>query len=449
MGSVREISGQAPDSRHPGRNIAVIGSGVAGLTAAYVLAKHDRVTLYEQDSRLGGHAHTHEVEFTPGKRVWVDTAFLVHNDRTYPTLLRLFEELGVQTRGTDMSLSVRADALGLEYAGAKGLPGLFPSVRMLGKPRYLHLLAEVPRFHRAARELLRQRDPELTLAEFLVRHRFGEYFTEYFVTPLVAAVWSCDPQVAAHYPAEYLFRFLDHHGMLTVYGSPSWRTIVGGSARYVEKIAATLDEIRTGTAVLAITEHADSVVVTDREGIRRFDAAVIATHPAQALNLLTAPSALTTAVLGSIPYSSNRAQLHTDESLLPTLPRARASWNYLVQQAGSAGNVVVTYDLTRLMGLEHVRDRRFLVTLNGSQLVDPAHVIAEMAYAHPIYTPESIAAQARLPEIDSDRVAFAGAYHGWGFHEDGALSGLRAAERIGGWWPVFLTGRAADSVGAL
>ncbi|WP_327146067.1 NAD(P)/FAD-dependent oxidoreductase [Nocardia sp. NBC_01327] len=434
---------------HPRRNIAVIGSGVAGLTAAYVLAKHDRVTLYERDSRLGGHAHTHEVEYAPGKRVRVDSGFLVHNDRTYPTLLRLFEELGVPTRETDMSMSVRADALGLEYAGAKGLGGLFPTARMLRKPRYLRMLTEIRRFHRAARELLRQEGCDLTLAEFLREHRFSRYFTEYFMTPLVAAVWSCDPGTATQYPAQYLFRFLDHHGMLSVYDSPAWRTVVGGSARYVEKIAATLDEVRTGTPVLTVAERGDHVLIGDRSGIRRFDAAVLATHPQQALALLADPSPLTAAVLGAMPYSLNPAQLHTDESLLPTAPRARASWNYLVpQDTGGAEGVVVTYDITRLMGLDHVADRRFLVTLGGAHLVDPAHLIARMTYEHPIYTPESVAAQARLPEIDSDRLTFAGAYHGWGFHEDGALSGLRAAERLGGWWPVHLRGQAADAVGA-
>ncbi|WP_067564761.1 NAD(P)/FAD-dependent oxidoreductase [Nocardia acidivorans] len=432
------------DSR---RDIAVIGSGVAGLTAAHVLAKHDRVTLYERDTRLGGHAHTHDVELAPGRRVGVDSGFIVHNDHTYPTLTRLFAELGVQTRETEMSMSVRADAPALEYAGARGLSGLFPTLRALGTPRYLRLLAEVPRFHRAAREVLRQADSGLTLAEFLRRHRFSGYFTDYFVTPLVAAVWSCEPGMTGAYPAEYLFRFLDHHGMLSVHGSPTWRTVVGGSARYVEKIADRLDEIRTGTAVLAITELADGVLVTDRSTTRRFDAAVIATHPEQALTLLTDPPPLTRAVLSAMPYSVNPAQLHTDESLLPRSQRARAAWNYLVPDEPTAG-VVVTYDLTRLMGLDHITDRRFLVTLGGEHLVDPARVIARMTYEHPIYTLDSIAAQARLREIHTARVAFAGAYHGWGFHEDGALSGLRAAEHLGGRWPVHATGRAAETVSA-
>lgn len=417
------------------REVAVIGSGVAGLTAAYVLARRDRVTLYERDDRLGGHAHTHEVELAPGHRVPVDSGFIVHNDRTYPTLLRLFEELGVRTRETDMSMSVRADDAGLEYAGAKGLAGLFATPRMVVDPRYLHLLREVPRFHRAARELLRQHDSGITLAEFLHRHGFGRYFTDYFMTPLVAAVWSCDPRLGAQYPAQYLFRFLDHHGMLTVYGSPVWRTVVGGSARYVARIAARIDEIRTGTPVLAVAERPDGVIVTDSGSARRFDVVVVATHPRQALALLDAPSPAARSVLGAMPYSVNHAQLHTDESLLPRARRARASWNYLVPPGGGdATGVIVSYDITRLMRLDEVADRRVLVTLGGAKLVHPDRVLAEMTYEHPIYTPESVAAQRRLPELDSDRLAFAGAYHGWGFHEDGARSGLRAAERLGGRW---------------
>lgn len=430
-----EASSKAPPPAFSSREIAVVGSGVAGLTAAYVLARRDRVTLYEKDSRLGGHAHTHDVEYAPGRRVAVDSGFIVHNDRTYPTLQRLFGELAVQTRETDMSMSVRAEGSGLEYAGAKGWSGLLPTPRALTRPRYLRMLSEVPRFHRAARDLLREPDSELTVAEFLHREHFSAYFTEHFMTPLIAAVWSCDPRVATRYPAQYLFRFLDHHGMLTVFGSPTWRTVVGGSARYVEKVAEHIHEIRTATPVLAIAEHHDGVRLTVPGGVRRFDAVVIATHPRQALSMLAEPSTLTSAVLAAMPYSTNIARLHTDESLLPRARRARASWNYLIPaHATAAPEVVVTYDMTRLMGLDHVTDRRFLVTLGESAPVAPERVIAEMRYEHPIYTPESVAAQQLLPDLDTDRVAFAGAYHGWGFHEDGARSGLRAAERLGGSW---------------
>ncbi|HEX7427725.1 MAG TPA: FAD-dependent oxidoreductase, partial [Mycobacterium sp.] len=219
-----------------GRSIAVIGSGVAGLTAAYVLSGRDRVTLFEADTRIGGHAHTHYLDRGDGNIVGVDTAFLVHNDRTYPTLCRLLDDLGVATQETDMSMSVRDDYSGLEYAGARGIGGLFPSWSTLTRARYLAMLAEVKRFHRAATRLLRNEfaDEDETLASFLDRHGFSQYFIDHFMTPLVAAVWSCRPGDAMRYPARYLFVFLDHHGMLSVFGSPSWRTITGGSANYVE-----------------------------------------------------------------------------------------------------------------------------------------------------------------------------------------------------------------------
>lgn len=429
------------------RSVAVIGSGVAGLTAAYLLARRDRVTLFEADHRLGGHAHTHDLTLDNGVPVSVDTGFIVHNDRTYPTLLRLFDELGVATQDTDMSMSVRSDANGLEYAGAKGVSGLFPTARTLARPRYLRMLGEIVRFHRAARTLL-ETEPtagDEPLGAFLDRHRFSRYFDDHFMTPLVAAVWSCDPSAALRYPARYLFTFLDHHGMLTVFGSPTWRTVTGGSARYVEKVAATLDEVLVGTAVHRLERTGDGVCIVDGTGdVRWFDAAVIAVHPHQALRLLAQPTPLEREVLGAMTYSTNHAQLHTDTSLLPRAERARASWNYLVPRAGSsADGVVVTYDMTRLMRLGTVTDRRFLVTLGGARLVDPSSVLAEMTYEHPLYTPESVAAQARLPELGSDTVAFAGAYHGWGFHEDGARSGVQAARRLGVDWDAHAVPAAA------
>lgn len=429
------------------RSVAVIGSGVAGLTAAYALAKRDRVTLFEADDRLGGHAHTHDIDLGDGRQVRVDTGFIVHNDRTYPTLCALFAELGVETQPTDMSMSVRSETNGLEYAGAKGLRGLFPTAGTLRRGRYLRMLAEIPRFHRAARTLLDTGDADETLGDFLDRHHFSRYFADHFMTPLVAAVWSCDPAVAHRYPARYLFTFLAHHGMLTVFGSPSWRTVTGGSARYVEKIAATLDEVCTGTAVRWLDRTADGVRIAASGEVRRFDAAVVAVHPHQALRLLADPTEDETVILGAMPYSTNVARLHTDESLLPRATGARASWNYLVPDEPSA-DVVVTYDMTRLMRLDTVRDRRFLVTLGGADRIDPATVLAETTYEHPLYTPESVAAQRRLPELDSDTVTFAGAYHGWGFHEDGAASGLRAARRLGAQGGLRLGAHEGLRVGA-
>jgi uncharacterized protein len=422
-----------------GRSIAVIGSGVAGLTAAYLLSQRDRVTLYEADTRIGGHAHTHFLDRGDGNIVGVDSAFLVYNERTYPTLCRLFAELGVATQDTDMSMSVRAGSL--EYAGARGVGGLFPSLSSLARPAYLVMLAEIKRFHRAATLLLDDGDAgDLeTLGEFLDRNGFSRYFVEHFMTPLVAAVWSCAPGQAMRYPARYLFIFLEHHGMLSVFGSPTWRTVTGGSATYVERILTRIDELAVGVPVRAVQRVPDGVLVAvGGRPPRLFDAAVIATHPDQALLMLAEPTAAERAVLGAIPYSTNPAQLHTDESVLPRHERARASWNYLM--TGDPNKVVVTYDVTRLMRL--AGPKRFLVTLGGRDLVDPATVLAEMIYSHPLYTPESVAAQAFLPTLDDDRIVFAGAYHGWGFHEDGAVSGLRAARRLGADWPSAVRRRA-------
>lgn len=414
------------------RSVAVVGSGVAGLTAAYVASRSARVTLFEADDRLGGHADTHVVD-----GLAIDTGFIVHNERTYPTLLRLFREIGVATQDSEMSMSVRDDATGLEYAGALGASGLFPSPASLARPAYLRMLAEVPRFHRLARQL---RD-DLTLAEFLERHGFTPYFRRHFMEPLVAAVWSCDPAVALEYPARYLFAFLEHHGMLSVTGSPQWRTVTGGSREYVRRVAAALPEVRTGTKVTSIAETDDGVEVTDGNGrVSAYDAVVIATHPSHALAMLAEPTTAQREVLGAIGYSPNVALLHTDTSLLPEARRAWASWNFR-RPVDDLGHVTVTYDLTRLQRLP--TDTHYLVTLGGEHLVDPDTVIDRMEYEHPLYTPASVAAQARLPEIDTDRVAFAGAYHGWGFHEDGARSGLAAVERLGLTWdapPVPATG---------
>jgi len=416
---------------------AVIGSGVAGLTAAHVLSTQGEVTLYEADDRLGGHADTHEVSVA-GRTIGVDTGFIVHNDRTYPTLLRLFRELGVETQESDMSMSVRDEEAGLEYAGARAVRGLFPRAANLTNGRYLRMLTEVKKFHREAQGVLARdasdTDRDETLGEFAVRCGFSSYFTRHFLEPVVAAVWSCDPKLSLDYPARYLFEFLDHHGMLTVFGSPTWRTVTGGSKRYVEALAAGIADVRLSTPVRSVRETETGVVVTDAHGVEDvFDSVVIAAHPHQALALLAEPTRLQSRVLGAIPYSSNVAQLHTDESVLPRSSGARASWNYWRRADGDGAGVLVTYDLTRLQRLD-VTDRRFLVTLNGVDCVDQGLVIDTMHYEHPLYTPESVAAQRRLPEINTSRIAFAGAYHGWGFHEDGARSGVVAARALGVDW---------------
>ncbi|MDJ0361190.1 FAD-dependent oxidoreductase [Rhodococcus sp. H29-C3] len=417
------------------RSVAVVGSGIAGLTAAYVLSKSAHVTLFEADARLGGHADTHYVYGTKG-RVGVDTGFIVHNDRTYPTLLRLFGELDVPTQESDMSMSIRCDGCGLEYSGGQGMRGIVPSLRTLARPRYLSMLLEVKRFHREAMAAIDSQSAAAveTLGSFLARNEFSDYFSSHFMAPVVSAVWSCNPAVALNYPARYLFTFLDHHGMLSVTGSPVWRTVTSGSIEYVRRVAEHIDDIHLSTPVRAVYRHADGVDIRDGSDVlRRFDAAVVAVHPNQALKILAEPTALDHQILGAMPYSVNQARLHTDESVLPVASRARASWNYRIPECGaSPDNVLVSYDLTRLQRLDG--PGRYLVTLGAAGSVAPTSVLDEMLYEHPQYTPDSLAAQRRLPELNSDTVAFAGAYHGWGFHEDGARSGLVAAERLGGRW---------------
>ncbi|WP_327711965.1 FAD-dependent oxidoreductase [Streptomyces sp. NBC_00464] len=416
---------------------AVVGSGVAGLTAAHILRTAHDVTLFEADDRVGGHAHTHDLPASDGRVHRVDSGFIVHNRRTYPHLLRLFAELAVPTQESEMSMSVRCEGCGLEYAGARGPAGLLARPAQLRDPAYLRMLAAVPRFHRAARRLLADGGPDadtMTLGEFVSRGRFSPYFTAHFLTPVVSAVWSCDPVTAMLYPARYLFRFLDHHGMLAVGGSPVWRTVTGGSGAYVERVTKQLAAIRTATPVRAVRRHAGGVdLVTAEDTTEAFDSVVIATHPDQALRILADPTDEEVRTLGAFRYSRNPTLLHTDTRLLPRARGARASWNYLMPScAADAGHVTVSYDMSRLQRLD--APETFLVTLNGADRVAPGLVRARMVYEHPVFTPESVAAQARLPALSGPVTAYAGAYHGWGFHEDGCRSGAEAAAALGVEW---------------
>jgi predicted NAD/FAD-binding protein len=415
--------------RVTGRSIAVIGGGISGLTAGYLLSRTDRVTLFEADRRLGGHADTHLVGAVP-----VDTGFIVYNERTYPLLTRLFAELEVRTRASEMSMSVRCAGCGLHYAGKRGPGGLAAGLRP-GGGRFLRLLADVPRFHRAARRLLADGSPDLTFGEFLDHQRFSRYFQAHFALPLVAAVWSCPAGTAVRYPARYLFAFLANHGMLSVSGSPPWRTVTGGSRCYVERAAARLACVRTGVPVRAVRRYPDGAEVRDSaDQVHQFDAVVIATHPDQALALLAPATPAERQVLGAFRYIPNPALLHTDARLLPERAQVRASWNYELGYCGaiSGGATRISYDMNRLQGLP--AGQNYIVTLNDQGAVDPDQVISRMDYAHPAYTPESVVAQRRLPELNTAVTAYAGAYHGWGFHEDGCRSGVQAAQALGGTW---------------
>jgi uncharacterized protein len=425
----------------PNQRVAVIGGGISGLTAGYVLSRTAQVTLFEAEGRLGGHADTHlvpreagrEVARQVGRDVAVDTGFIVYNERTYPLLTRLFAELGVTTQASDMSMSVSCGGCGLSYAGKRGLPGLAAGLGH-GGGRYLSMLADVPRFHRAARRFLAvDQSDGVTLGEFLSGEGYSDYFTAHFAVPLVAAVWSCPPGTALSYPARYLFAFLANHGMLSVTGSPQWRTVTGGSRRYVERAAARISTVRVSAPVRSVLRHQDGVQVRDvADRVADFDAVVIATHPDQALRLLAEPTRAEREVLGAIRYTENPAALHSDAKALPARRAARASWNYQLADCRAAAGARVSYHLNRLQSLPS--DRDYIVTLGGPDGIDAEQVISKLHYAHPTYTPESVAAQRRLPELNTGVTAFAGAYHGWGFHEDGCRSGAEAARALGGNW---------------
>ncbi|MFH8627903.1 NAD(P)/FAD-dependent oxidoreductase [Streptomyces vietnamensis] len=416
------------------RKAAVVGAGVAGLTAAYVLASSYEVTLYEADDRLGGHAHTRELPGPGGQALAVDSGFIVHNERTYPTLLRLFRELEIGTQDAEMSMSVRCDGCGLEYAGARGAAGLFASRPTL-RARYLRLLTEVPVFHRSARRLLaRGTHAGVTFGDFLREGGFSPYFVSHFALPLVAAVWSCPARTALSYPAAYLFTFLHHHGLLSITGSPQWKTVTDGSSAYVTAAAKRVHRIRTSSPVHAVRRHSGGALVTTGDGATdAYDAVVIATHPDRALRMLADPTADETRLLGSFTYSRNATVLHTDTSLLPRSPGARASWNYRMTGCEpSTAPVRVSYDMERLQRLP--AGSGYVVTLGGDDGVAAERVVERMVYEHPVSTPASVAAQKELPRLNTGVTAYAGAWHGWGFHEDGCRSGVEAARSLGVSW---------------
>jgi predicted NAD/FAD-binding protein len=416
--------------------VAVVGSGVAGLTAAYALSRTHDVTLFESDDRFGGHAHTHDVLDSSGRTIAVDSGFIVHNRRTYPTLLKLFAELDVPTQESEMTMSVHCDGCGLEYAGGGGLRKIFGSPST-ANPRYLRMLLEVTRFHRQAHRVLASEQLDgLTLGGFLELGGYSDYFVRHFMLPFVSAVWSAGPATSLQYPAKYLFTFLANHGLLSVGGSPAWRTVTGGSRTYVEKVTAALPATRLSTGVRSIRRHPDGVEVTDVTGATHaVDQVVVATHADTALGLLADPTPAEQEVLGAFGYSHNETLLHRDTSLLPTHLAARAAWNYRMPSctSGESGErTALSYDMNVLERLQ--AEDTYVVTLNQTADVDPASVIARMDYTHPVYTLESVAAQGRLPELNDGRTAFAGAYHGWGFHEDGCLAGARAAASLGSHW---------------
>lgn len=417
-------------------SVAVIGSGISGLTAAYEMRETHQVTVYEVEPRLGGHTHTHNIADPDGRNYPVDSGFIVHNDRTYPLLRQLFRDLNIEVYPTEMSMSISCQGCGLEFAGGRGLKGLLANPKQLADRRFRSLLLSVKRFNTAAKAFLGTQDAsgvdDLTpLSEWLEREGFNEYFAQHYAVPVVSCVWSSGHELAMQYPARYLFQFLEHHGLLSLTDSPQWYTVIGGSKTYVDAIAQRLTDIRTGDPVVGVLRgqgpQGNQVLIRTESGSEKLvDHVIIATHADQALEMLDDPSADEDHVLGSFGYSDNHTLLHTDESLLPTAKQARSSWNYAMTGCDEmAEGARVTYWMNRLQG--HASSRQYLVTLNGSDQVDPSQVLAEMNYTHPEYTPKSVAASRHLDELNTESTAFAGAYHGWGFHEDGCRSGHAAA----------------------
>lgn len=421
---------------HQRESVAVIGSGVSGLTAAYVLARSHDVTLFEADHRLGGHAHTHVIDTADGP-VCVDSGFIVHNNHNYPNLTRLFDELDVRTQSTEMSMNISCSSCGLSYSGGRGANGIFSQRRRVADPRFLYKLTEIKRFHREARQLIASDAVSPTWREFLAEGEFSDYFVDHFANPLVSCVWSSGEEDTGLYPAKHLFQFLDNHGMLSVGGSPDWRTVTGGSHKYVNAVASNLIDagatIRTSAPITAIVRRADGVEVRQGESTARFDRVVVATHADQALKLLADADESERRDLAAIRYSRDRTVLHSDSSLLPET-RTRSGWNHRATcRTGSRRRQAqVSYWMNRLMRLD--ADRDFIVTLNCQSEIDPASVIAEMEYTHPIFTHEAVSAAERLRGGGGPRLAFAGAHLGWGFHEDGCRSGAEAARKFGATW---------------
>ena len=404
--------------------VAVIGSGVSGLTAAYLLRDLHEVTLFESDDRFGGHAHTHSVD---GQRI--DSGFIVHNERTYPNLLRIFAELNIKTQETEMSMSINCKGCGLQYAGGRGAKGILAKPIKLLDLRFLKMLFEVPRFYKEAKKLLvTDLNSTITWGEFLERNGFSEYFINHYAIPVVSCVWSTGGGDSLKYPARHLFEFLNHHGMLELGNSPVWRTVVGGSNTYVEAILKKIPNKRS-EKVTSVKRFEDRVEVNGES----FDYAIIATHANSALELLDDATPDERSNLAAMPYAKNQTWLHSDSSVLPTIKGARASWNFMMDTCtGESNKVLVSYWMNLLMRLSGKKD--YVVTLNGGNLIDENKVIAKMEYEHPVFTVQSLKAAEYLRSAGGERLAFAGAHLGWGFHEDGARSGVAAARKFGAKW---------------
>jgi len=410
--------------------IAVVGTGIAGLVVARGLAREHALTVFEAADWIGGHTHTLEVPGTDGRPVAVDTGFIVFNRRTYPRFCKLLAELGLEAQPSDMSFSVRCEGTGLEYSGSNW-NGLLARRRNALDPRFWRMLFDIARFYREAPPTLAEPDDGRTLGEFLRQGRYSRPFVEQHLAPMASAVWSARRADLDGFPLRFLVQFFENHGFLTVEGRPQWLVVPGGSQRYVERLVAPFRErIRLATPVTRVTRVAEGVLVrTARGQEERFDRVVLATHGDQALRLLSDARPRERELLSTFTTQANDVVLHTDARVMPRRKRAWSSWNYHLAPTPSE-LPTVTYWMNRLQDLRGPRD--WFVTLNRTDELEPAQVLARFTYRHPLTTRASVAAQARHAEIDGqDGVHFCGAYWRFGFHEDGVWSGERVLARLG------------------
>ena len=406
--------------------IAIIGTGIAGNYAAYRLAPHHDITVFESKGRIGGHTNTLTIR-EPGRKLAIDTGFIVFNDATYPNFIALLDELGVASQPSDMGFSVSSADGGIEYNGSS-LNSLFAQRSNLLKPSFYRMLADILRFNREAPAVLDNGGPELTLGEYLERNSYTRNFVDHYVVPMGSAIWSATAERMRNMPVKFFVRFFQNHGLLSVNDRPQWRVVQGGSASYVDKLVARhRDRIRLNTPVCEVRRRPGYVEVT-AEGCEaeRFDHVFFACHSDEALAMLSDPTPVEREVLGAIAYQRNEAALHTDTSLMPRRRRAWAAWNYHLPrpEAGADGGVTLTYNMNILQSLE--ASREYCVTLNSTPSIDPEKILKVIQYSHPVFTERAVAAQKRHREVNGMRSYYCGAYWRYGFHEDGVVSAMEA-----------------------
>lgn len=410
--------------------IAIIGSGISGLTAAYLLNRQHDISVFEASNWVGGHTHTVDVQ-VDGRHFAIDTGFIVFNDWTYPNFIELLNQLGVTYQPTEMSFSVCDPVSGVEYNG-NTLNSLFAQRRNLLSPPFWGMLRDILRFNREAVDDLQQQRiaSDLSLGTYLQQRGYGERFIQHYIVPMGAAIWSMSLADMLNFPLQFFLRFFKNHGLLSVTDRPQWQVIKGGSSSYVTPLSASFAErIRLQCPVQRVERDATGVTLYSAAGSERFDKVVFACHSDQALQLLAEPSTTEQQILGALPYADNDVVLHTDTRLLPKRHLAWASWNYRLGGPTSQP-AALTYNMNILQGLQS--DTTFCVSLNQTAAIDPSKILARYTYAHPQYSLAGVAAQARWEELlGANHSYFCGAYWANGFHEDGVVSGLRVARAFG------------------